>query len=202
MQKSEPIALVDMDGTIVDYDGAMTRDLAKLRAPDEQPFEDRGGPSGENPPHIEERVRLIRHQPGWWRNLEPLPAGMALLRTLEAIGFQVNILTKGPSSTHSAWTEKVEWCARHIPGIPVTVTADKGLVYGKVLVDDWPPYIQRWQKWRPRGLVIMPAHRWNADFQHPNVVRYSGDPEELSLIRLKLQAIVERISMERLATSA
>jgi len=56
--------------------------------------------------------------------------------------------------------------------VQVTLTEDKGLVYGKVLVDDWPPYIERWLTWRPRGLVIMPARRWNATFTHPQVLRY------------------------------
>jgi hypothetical protein len=56
----------------------------------------------------------------------------------------------------------------------VTITHDKGLVYGAVLVDDWPDYILKWLEHRPRGLVIMPAHDHNAGFTHHNVVRYDG----------------------------
>ena len=39
---------------------------------------------------------------------------------------------------------EAQWCQHHLPGVPVTITMDKGLVYGKVLVDDYPPYVERW----------------------------------------------------------
>jgi hypothetical protein len=56
-----------------------------------------------------------------------------------------------------------------------------------VLVDDYPPYVQRWLAWRPRGRVIMPAHAWNAGFSHPNVLRYAGD--NLEEVRMVLDQI-------------
>jgi hypothetical protein len=70
----------------------------------------------------------------------------------------------------------VEWCNKYLKEYikGVTITNDKGLVYGKVLVDDFPDYIISWLKHRPRGLIIMPAHDFNKDFKHPNVVRYDG----------------------------
>lgn len=192
-KKSEPIALVDMDGTIVDYDGAMTRDLEMLRAP-EEPLVRHRGPDEDNPPHIEARVRLIRNQPGWWRGLKPLLPGIQMLQIMQQMGFSVHILTKGPKSTHSAWTEKAQWCHDHIPGVPVTVTADKGLAYGKVLMDDWPPYVTRWLEWRPRGLVIMPSWPWNKDFTHPNVIKYDG-PGDQPMIASKLHEIIMQLQV-------
>jgi len=35
--------------------------------------------------------------------------------------------------------------------------------------------INSWLKWRPRGLVIMPARSYNGGYSHPNVIRYEGD---------------------------
>lgn len=70
--------------------------------------------------------------------------------------------------------EKVEWCHKNLPmekGISVSLVENKGLVYGRVLVDDYPPYVESWLKWRPRGLVIMPAHDHNVSFSHPNVIK-------------------------------
>lgn len=67
---------------------------------------------------------------------------------------------------------------RNLPDIPLTITRDKGLVYGRMLVDDWPEYVERWLKWRPRGMVVMPAQPWNADYKHPNVLRYDGTDDE------------------------
>jgi 5'(3')-deoxyribonucleotidase len=123
-----------------------------------------------------ERKKLIQDQPGWWRNLEPLELGLEIVEALSVLGFRLMVLTKGPSKRNAGcWTEKVEWCRKHLPSVPVTITEDKGLVYGKILVDDWPAYVDRWLEWRPRGLVLMPAHPWNEGYSHPNVLRYTKE---------------------------
>lgn len=167
-KKHELIALVDMDGTLCDYAGAMERDLARLRHPDEPD-------SDENAPHLVARRVMIRRQPGWWLGLERHEDGFRILEVLKDYGFTINILTKGPWDTSAAWAEKMEWCRTHIGrDVKVTVTEDKGLVYGKVLVDDWPPYIERWLEWQPGGMVVMPDRPWNQGFTHPNVFRYSS----------------------------
>jgi len=174
-RKSELVALIDMDGTLCDYDGAMRRDMARIAAPGDSTELYRLG----EPPHMRERRKLIQDQPGWWRNLEPLPLGMTIASGLSDLGFRLMVLTKGPMKRNpAAWGEKVEWCRQHLPDVPITVTTDKGLTYGKILVDDWPEYVERWLEWRPRGLVLMPAHPWNEEFEHPNVMRCT--PENLS----------------------
>jgi len=187
MNLPERIALIDMDGTVVDYDGQMKRDLEALRSPNEPPY-DALGPQ-DHAPHIEARMSVIKRQPGWWRNLPEYPVGMGVVAMLRELGFSLNILTKGPYRTTAAWMEKVDWVRSHIPDAAVTITEDKGLVYGKVLVDDWPPYIQRWLAWRPRGLVIMPDHPWNADFTHPNVIQYDGCKDHREQVYERLREI-------------
>lgn len=182
MTKIGLVALVDMDGTLCDYHGAITRDLAGLRSPGDPPPD-------EDSPWQRAREAVLRRQPGWWRNLPRLQLGFDVLAELQALQFEVHVLTKGPVSTPGAWTEKLEWCQHHLPGVPVTITMDKGLVYGKVLVDDYPPYVQRWLTWRPRGLVIMPAQPWNAEFHHPNAIRYTGD--NLLEIRAALRRLTD-----------
>jgi len=169
----ELVALVDMDGTTCDLDSVMSQALFRLASPNEPVVEHRG-PTDDDEDWLDARKSLIKKQPGFWRNLPPYPPGMRVYQLLLKLGFRVHILTKGPFNTTSAWTEKVEWCREHVPEASVTITEDKGLVYGKVLVDDWPPYVKRWLEWRPRGLVIMPAWPWNADFTHPNVIRFDG----------------------------
>ena len=52
-----------------------------------------------------------------------------------------------------------------------SVTSDKSLIYGKVLVEDWPPYVEKWLKWRKRGLEVLMDRPYNRGFKHPNVVR-------------------------------
>jgi len=212
MSKAEPIALVDLDGTLADFDAAMSERLdattspaekllpaiqAYIRAGDvaaavrlsqapEDDEEVRAVLSRQvitdrewDIPHIKERRRLIKTQPGFWRNLPRLEVGFQVLDLLRKHGFTLNILTKGPLHTTNAWTEKVEWAKEHVPDGAITICTNpeeptiegggKSLVYGKVLFDDWPGYIRPWLKHRPRGFVIMLDHPWNADFEHSNV---------------------------------
>jgi 5'-nucleotidase len=188
MSKTELVALVDMDGTLCDYDAAMQRDLEKLRSPGESlsvPAEEEQAPLW-----LRERCDLIRRQPGWWRNLARFKLGFDVLTEIQALGFDVHVLTKGPLAAPSAWTEKLEWCQQHLAGVPVTITRDKGLVYGKVLVDDWSPYAERWLRWRPRGLVILPAHPWNENFAHSNAIRYDGT--NIATVVAALKSLKER----------
>ena len=72
----------------------------------------------------------------------------------------------------------------------VIITRDKGLVYGKILVDDYPGYVERWLEWRPRGTVIMPANEENKNFSHQNVIRYDGS--NLNEIKEAIKSTKER----------
>lgn len=167
----EHIALLDMDGTVADYEEAMRRDLDLIKAPDEQSFPIHGP----YPDYIKNRMRIIKLQPDWWFNLPKVKLGFDLYNEVRRLGFKVHVLTKGPWKTSAAWSEKLRWCRKHLhPEVGVTITEDKGLVYGKVLIDDYPEYMERWLKRRPRGLGIMPVKESNEGFEHPNVIKYDG----------------------------
>ncbi len=171
------VALVDLDDTLAAYSKALRSKMKALQAPGEPEFTDRVEPE---PAYMEARRKLIQAQPGFWRDLEPIPLGFEIVEEIRAAKFELHVATKGPRRTTSAWTEKADWCLRHIPDAHPTVTSKKSLVYGRILADDWPNYFMAWLKVRPRGLVICPAQPWNADFalggpkQHPNVLRYDG----------------------------
>lgn len=184
----EPIALVDLDNTLCKYAEAMRRDMALLRAPCEYKHDLVAvNPKMPKQPHLRAREQLIRSQPGWWARLEPLEIGFQILKELRKLKFDIHILTKGPWKSYNAWTEKAEWCREHVPGTPVTITQEKSLVYGRVLVDDWPPYYLSWLKVRPRGLVVVPAQPWNAGLaKDPRIVRYTG-PKDLPVLRAALK---------------
>jgi 5'-nucleotidase len=170
-----PVALIDMDGTLADYAGALKRDLDKLVAPEERPRLVGTLEEQEAFPHLKARMDLIKRTPDWWLNLEPIESGFRVVKMLRDLGYDLHILTKGPRTNLGAWTQKAVWCQRWIPDADITVTHDKGLVYGRVLVDDWPPYVQGWLEHRPRGLVIMPDQVWNQHFTHPQVIRLKQD---------------------------
>lgn len=152
---SENVALVDMDGTVCKYHEALELGLRRLFGKDRHKV---------SKDTVMKAGYLIRSQPGWYANLEPIPFGIWMVGQLKRMGFSIMVLTKGNPYAKNAWSEKADWCGRHLKGAKITITEDKGLVYGKVLVDDWPPYVTRWLAHRPRGIVLMPSRRWNKEF--------------------------------------
>lgn len=165
-----PIALIDLDGTVADFNGAMREGLASLVSPGEEPI-DESSSWHDYPQHIQNRRDLIKRVPGFWRNLPIIPYGITVASMMRTLGFKLNVLSKGPFNTTSAWSEKVDWCRKNLPDADVTITEDKSGTYGRVLFDDWPEYCAGWLKWRPRGLVIMLEWPYNMDYEHPNVFK-------------------------------
>ncbi len=200
--ETDLISLIDMDGTLCDYESAMIHDLLSIECPKE-PINDEflsqenlNLHALEKHPYIKARMHLIKNQPNWWVNLKPIDSGMKVIDLLNSLGFRIHILTQGPANTSSAWTEKVIWCKKHLHHIDydITITRDKGLVYGKVLVDDYPDYILRWSKWRPRGLVIMPSMPYNQHLKdHPNILSYDGSEASLEKADARLRDLKMKI---------
>ncbi len=183
-----PIALFDMDNTLADFDGAMEKAMRQL-ASAEEIAAGRYFPREEDdePAHIAMRRRLIKRQPGFWSDLNQLTNGFRFLHLAIKIGYSVSILTKAPKTNFPAWSEKVKWCHENLPmssGISISMVDEgpnKALIYGRVLVDDYPPYIKEWLKHRPRGLVLMPDQPWNQEYEHPQVVRI-GKPNRFGSV--------------------
>lgn len=175
---------------MADYDGAMRAELKKLLAPGEELPEN----PWEAEPHWEARMDLVKRQPGFWRGLKKIQVGFFVFELIGTLGFQRVILTKGPVNTTSAWTEKAQWRNEFLPGTPLFIVEDKGLVYGKVLYDDWPKYILRWLEWRPRGRVLMRDTPYNQGFEHPQVMRLphrlSERPSHVDELRHRIESFL------------
>lgn len=171
--KSEDIALFDMDGTLCDYDTALKKSMIALQHPDEPPYE---GIPRENPPaYLRARADLIRSKTNWWADLPKFQLGFDIWELTKSMGYRHMILTQGPKRNPKSWMGKKMWIDKNIgQDVDITITRDKGLVYGKILVDDYPEYVLRWLEWRKRGLVIMPLQKHNESFSHPQVVHYNG----------------------------
>ena len=158
--------------TLCNYMQDLKESMEKLRSPEESvvPYD-----HDNEPPHIKARQRLIKSSVEWWANLKPFKLGFDVWELATSMGLRKMILTQGPRNNPNALAGKKLWIDKHLgQDVEFTMTRDKGLVYGKILVDDWPEYIERWLKWRKRGLVVMPASDHNVGFSHPQVVRYDG----------------------------
>ena len=194
----EKIALFDMDGTLCNFSKAIMNGFDLLNDHDqaEEAIElfDQGG---QMPDWVVNQYDMIKQRPGFWRDLEPISSGFMILKMAQEIGFTPHILTKGPKRTTSAWTEKVEWCHAHLGNdIDITITQDKGLFYGRVLVDDFPNYMNRWLEWRPRGLGIMPVADNNKTYIHPCVVMFDETHDSYMRVQQALQKAFDREPVE------
>lgn len=167
----ENVALFDMDGTLCDYDGQVLRDLERLRG-DSEPY-----PTGsirKMPDYIKSRIDAISATSEWWEKLPKLELGWEILKVAQELQYRIMILSQAPVDNSEAWSGKIKWLQKNLPNVDMTLTRDKGLVYGKILVDDYPKYISSWLTWKRNGFVIMPANESNANFKHKQVVRYDG----------------------------
>ncbi len=168
------ICLVDLDGTLMDYDKAMRRDLLATASP----LEDFSNPDifhYENTyPHIKARMDFIRRKPGWWRELELNVAIYNVWLMAKTIGFECHVLTQGPRGNSGAWSEKVDSVNKHLgQDTPVHIVRDKGLVTGDILIDDYPGYCEKWLEGNPRGKVLMPIRSYNLEFKHPRLAHFN-----------------------------
>lgn len=168
-----PVALFDLDGTLCDYDGAMADSLERLRSPGEPKF--KLHTRDHEPDYIRERMDLIRMSEDWWENLPKLKLGWDVLKIAKGLGFRIVILSQVPRKNPVPYSAKKRWIDKNMgQDTDIILTRDKSLVYGKILVDDFPPYINAWLKYHSRGSVIMPANSGNKEYIHPQVIRYDG----------------------------
>ncbi len=186
------IALVDMDGTIADFDAGLREGLLPLASPWEHGlvYYDKIPHGDDAPAWLRARMELVKRQPGFWRNLRRIEDGFKVLDMILAAGFETSILTKSPRKNHRSRAEKAEWCEEHVPDLPVTVCHDKGLVYGRILFDDYPEFALAWLEFRPNGLVLMLDGPLNRGFSHPQVVRVERPFDDS--VRATVQAALDR----------
>jgi 5'-nucleotidase len=174
---------------LADFDGAMVSVMNELAAPGERIHTMSN--EQDEPSYMTARRRLVKQQPGFWSGLAKMKDGFLVLQMARELGYRIMVLSRGPRTNAAAWGEKLAWCRQNLPDdVQVTLTEDKGLVYGRILVDDWPPYILRWLEWRKRGLVIMPDRPWNKYFTHPQVIRFDYESNGNEVYR----ALTERRS--------
>lgn len=191
MNKNRKIALFDLDDTLADYSGQLEKDLRMISSDNKSQyvhFE-----KEKNPKWIENRKKLITSQQNWWYNLPKNKLGFDVLKMCQKLGFEIMILTKGPLSKENAWQEKVKWAKKYLgDNVNITITTDKSLMYGTVLVDDFPGYVIPWLEHRPRGIVIMPQKPHNENTKYKRVYQYDGTKENSQFIFEKLKEAFER----------
>lgn len=179
--KSErPIFLCDMDDTLFDWGGEIVRALNEIASPNEEAYTQDNWRERMKTPHVKNRVELIKSRPFFYKNLPIISDGLAVWEAARSIGYDCQILTKGPYFQSQGWTEKYDCIRKHLgPSVNVHIVMDKSLVYGAVLYDDSVEYMTNWLKRRPRGLGIMPVTATNKEFRHDQVIKHSNNLQEI-----------------------
>ena len=107
---------VDLDGPLVDFDGYKVKH--GLTATE------------------------IKKLPGAYLDMEPTPGGLAGVRSLIGMGYEVWIATKPPTGIPHSYSDKAAWVIKFLPELKrrIIITHDKGLLgdAGDYLIDDRP----------------------------------------------------------------
>ena len=172
--EEDNVALIDMDGTVADFDASVREGMIAMASHADITLYGEVDTWDTHPDvdgWMKARIDFIKRKAGFWENLPVIHTGMDVVMLLRRIGYRLMVASKAPNLNEAAWTEKFRWCHKHMPGQQVTLTHDKSLMYGKILFDDWPPYIIAWLKHRPRSHVLMMDTPHNQGFEHPHVMR-------------------------------
>jgi len=138
------IILVDMDGVLCDFEQAFL-DCWRTSFP-EKPFiqiPDRRTPylSDQYPPEEYDNIYKMWQRPRFFADLPEIPHGVAALKEMDAMGWDVRICTSPMRRYEHCAPEKFEWIeARfgHAWVDKIILTRDKTMVRGDILIDDMP----------------------------------------------------------------
>ncbi|CEM09910.1 unnamed protein product [Vitrella brassicaformis CCMP3155] len=163
---SPTIILIDMDGTLVDWDAgfyAHWKDRSSVDRTVSYAMEECV------PKNYRQEAMDIFHSKGFFLNLPPYPGAIEALKAMTAAGYEVWIATSPIKTSHYCAQEKLEWVLKHLgqEWIAKTIlTQDKTVLRGDFLIDD-KPFIKGAQQ----------AHSWHQIiFDQP----YNGHRGDLS----------------------
>ena len=181
MIKNKPVAYVDLDHTLVNWDDTVIEYLKSIESPSEKGKYDYSGDIWEieKIPGIRNRLNLIMSKKNFWNELDPIESGMQLYMRLVDAGFEVCILTKATIKCSLVWEEKIEWIRHNLGDVEVNiVSGTKGRHLGDLLVDDFVKNAEEWILNNPNGHVIVPIRKSNKNYKptHPNIHMWDDSP--------------------------
>lgn len=143
------IAYFDLDDTLCRYKKALLRGLNDLRGSNESMIV-------EYPEEMFARKSVVLCRESFWTSLELDLEVKMLYDAIKYLGFKTHILTAGPIRYPEAWSGKKKWVDKYFPDVDLTITRDKSLLMGDILVDDYPKYFKGWLISNPKSIVIYP----------------------------------------------
>ena len=139
----KPVVLIDMDGTIADFD-ARVYALMVARHPEVKlpPFEQRAYPlSGSLPSGQRPLLAALFAEVGFYREMVPVEGAVEALHQMVAAGIEVRLCSSPLGTSPICASEKIEWVIAHLGQSwynRLILTRDKTLIRGDFLIDDAP----------------------------------------------------------------
>lgn len=115
-------------------------------------------------------IYKIIEQPGWFRNLKPLPGAIEAVSKLQLNNECYIVSTAG---TPISYTEKIQWLNQYLPSFTkrnIILTGAKHLVQGDVLIDDSPANAAAYRKAWPESKILTIRYPYNTDCGFYDVV--------------------------------
>ena len=159
-----PIILLDVDGVVADFEGAVRRTVAEvgytLPTPTEWNFT--AHLPAEVFDHYLDRVK----QPGWCAGIETYPEAEWFVAELRTLGDVVAVTA--PLGCCPTWeSERRQWLRSKLNVVDVVSTARKDLVYGNVLIEDKVENLRAWYDRSQRdayGILVQHTYNRHADW--------------------------------------
>ncbi|MVW71995.1 5'-3'-deoxyribonucleotidase [Bordetella sp. 15P40C-2] len=141
------LILLDQDGVLADFEHAFLA-IWKERHPDIPPVEFADRKSfhilEDYPAELRPLATAIYTEPGFIRNLPPVPGALDAVRELLAMGMDIRICTSPLTQFENCVLEKYLWVEKHLGREAtqrIVMTRDKTLVHGDLLIDDKPEIV-------------------------------------------------------------
>lgn len=172
---------------LVDMDGVLCNLIEKWFAAYNAEYNDRLDPQGLVTwgPHRYARggraVYKYLAQPGFFRDLQPIPHAIDGMRRLMDWGHDVVIVT----AARNGHKDKLDWIKEHLPFFSldnVVFAHRKALVRGDVLFDDAPHNLEAFKEY---GLPVAMAYRYN---ENVDAVRVPDWLHFLQLVQTRFAA--------------
>jgi len=169
MKNRFPRIILDLDGVIVDFYQRLILAYNERYPDDSLVVEDINCELEQLGPERADRLINIFNEPGWFKNLRPLPGTINIVSHYASAGYDIVIctaparLSEGLINGNSA-AEKFDWIQRHLPGWgnKVIITKNKEHVSGDIFVDDTPYQIINWCEAHPNGIGVLVDQPWNS----------------------------------------
>jgi len=132
------VVLLDMDGTVVDWDSGFRKAWA-----DRSSIDRTKSYAMEEcvPEEFKDEAKQVMMAPGFFRHLPPFPNAIQEVKKMEHAGFQIWFCTSPLLGHPTCCQEKLEWIQEHFGDEyvkRVILCQDKTIVRGDILIDDKP----------------------------------------------------------------